>query len=67
MSFECELADAIEVGGSTMVLGEVVYAHVDDAALTDGKIDVEKLDLVGRLAGNWYASTDDRFEIERPP
>ncbi|GAB3422829.1 flavin reductase family protein [Haloparvum alkalitolerans] len=67
VSFECELSDAIEVGGSTMVLGEVVYAHVDEAVTTEGKLDTEKLDAVGRLAGNWYAGTDDRFEIERPP
>lgn len=67
VSFECELHEAIEVGGSTLVLGEVVYAHVAEAVTTDGKLDVTKLDAVGRLAGNWYARTDDRFEIERPP
>lgn len=67
VSLECELYDAHEVGGSTMVLGEVVRAHVDEDALTDGKIDVDRLETVGRLAGNWYASTDERFEIERPP
>ncbi len=67
VSFECELYDAHEVGGSTMVLGEVVRAHVDEDVLTAGRIDVDRLETVGRLAGNWYASTDDRFEIERPP
>lgn len=66
VSFECELYDAIEIGSSTMVLGEVVYAHVDESVMTDGKMDVEKLDAVGRLAGDWYASTDDRYELERP-
>ncbi|GAB7008314.1 flavin reductase family protein [Halorubrum trueperi] len=67
VSFECELYDAVEIGTSTLVLGEVVYAHVDESVLTDGQIDVDRLDTVGRLAGGWYASTDDRFEIERPP
>ncbi len=67
VSFECELYDAHEVGGSTMVLGEVVRAHVDEDVLTNGKVDVGRLATVGRLAGNWYASTDERFEIERPP
>ncbi|MGZ0747159.1 flavin reductase family protein [Haloparvum sp. AD34] len=67
VSFECELYEATEVGGSTMVLGEVVYAHVDDAVTTDGKLDTEKLDAVGRLAGNSYADVSERFDIERPP
>lgn len=67
VSLECELYDAVEVGTSTLVLGEVVYAHVAEDALTDEKIDIGRLDTVGRLAGGWYASTDDRYELERPP
>lgn len=67
VAMECELHDTIEVGSSTMVLGEVVFAHVDDDVLTDGKVDVTKLDAVGRLAGSHYARTHDRFSLERPP
>ena len=67
VAFECELYDAIEIGGSLLVLGEVVYAHVDDEVLTDGKMDTEKLDAVGRLSGNEYATTRDRFTLVRPP
>ncbi len=67
VAFECDLSDLREVGSSTQVLAEVVYAHVDDDVTTDGKVDVEKLDTVGRLAGSLYASTDDRFSLERPP
>jgi flavin reductase (DIM6/NTAB) family NADH-FMN oxidoreductase RutF len=66
VAFECELYDWIEVGGSVLILGEVVHAHVDDSALTDGKLDIEKLDTVGRLAGSQYASTAERFAIDRP-
>lgn len=66
VSFECELYESIEVGTSTMVLGEVVYAHVDESVTTAGKLDTEKLDAVGRLAGNTYADVSDRFDIERP-
>jgi flavin reductase (DIM6/NTAB) family NADH-FMN oxidoreductase RutF len=64
VAFECELYDVVDVGVGTMILGEMV--HVDDAVTTDGKVDVRKIDAVGRLAGNYYASTDDRFRIERP-
>ena len=67
VAFECELYEAIEIGRSTMVLGEVVYAHVTDEVTTDGKVDVTKLDAVGRLSGSHYASTRDRFTMERPP
>ena len=66
VALECELYDWIEVGDSVLILGEVVHAHVDEAVLTDDKIDIDALDPVGRLAGNYYATTQDRFELERP-
>jgi len=66
VAFECELYEWIEVGGSILILGEVVHAHVDEGVLTDGKLDIEKLDTVGRLAGSQYASTAERFAIDRP-
>lgn len=67
VAFECELYESVEIGASTMVLGEVVHAHVDDAVTTDGKMDVTKLDAVGRLSGSHYATTRERFRMERPP
>ncbi|WP_336363407.1 flavin reductase family protein [Halalkalicoccus salilacus] len=67
VAFECELYDFVEIGGSSMVLGRVVYAHVADEVTTEGKVDVTKLDAVGRLSGSYYASTRDRFSMERPP
>lgn len=66
VAFECELVEWIEVGGSVLILGEVVHAHVDEDALTDGKVDIENLDTVGRLSGSQYASTAERFGIDRP-
>ncbi|WP_380677364.1 flavin reductase family protein [Salinigranum sp. GCM10025319] len=67
VSLECTLAESMEMGGSTLLFGEVVHAHVDDDLLVDGKLDVTKLDAVGRLAGGYYASTRDRYHLERPP
>jgi flavin reductase (DIM6/NTAB) family NADH-FMN oxidoreductase RutF len=66
IALECELYDVIDIGISTLILGEVVMVHVDDAVTTEAKVDVEKVDAVGRLAGNWYAQTSDRFRLERP-
>ncbi|WP_276281145.1 flavin reductase family protein [Halorussus caseinilyticus] len=67
VAFECSLSEMVDVGGSTMVLGEVEWVHVADEVTTDGKLDVEKLDAVGRLSGSLYATTADRFSLERPP
>lgn len=67
VAFECELYDFLDVGNASLILGRVVHVHIDDAVTTDGKLDVTKLDAVGRLSGGYYCSTDDRFELERPP
>lgn len=66
LALECQLYEWIEVGGSVLILGEVVYAHVDEDVLTDSKVDIGKLDTVGRLAGSQYASTAERFAYDRP-
>lgn len=34
-----------------MVFGEIERYHVSDGVLTDGEIDMEKIDTVGRLGG----------------
>lgn len=67
VAFECELSEFLDLGGSSLVLGEVVYVHLDDSVTTDGKMDTAKLDAVGRLAGSGYTYTRDRFRMERPP
>ena len=67
VAFECTLYDATEIGSATALFAEVIHAHVDDELLVDGTLDVTRLDAVGRLSGSYYASTDDRFSMERPP
>jgi len=67
VALECELYDRIEVGVSVLILGEVVHAHVDEPVLTDDRIDTDAVESVGRPAGNYYAATQDRFELERQP
>jgi flavin reductase (DIM6/NTAB) family NADH-FMN oxidoreductase RutF len=70
VNMECRLLQTIEVSnqhlGGTLILGEVVRFHVDDEILEDGRIDPEKLGAVGRMAGNTYCRTGDRFELVRP-
>jgi flavin reductase (DIM6/NTAB) family NADH-FMN oxidoreductase RutF len=67
VAFECSLYEMLDVGDSSMVLGEVESVHLDDAVTTDGKLDVTKLDAVGRLSGSLYATITDQFAMERPP
>ncbi|WP_226006262.1 flavin reductase family protein [Natrinema salinisoli] len=66
-AFECTLHDLVDVGGSTLVLGEVRHVHLAESVTTDGKIDVTEVEAVGRLAGSLYTRTTDRFSLERPP
>lgn len=69
-SFECRVQQIVELGNPPLrhavVFGEVVRIHVDDDVLDGTRIDFDALDAVGRLAGNGYATTRDRFELVRP-
>lgn len=68
--FECRLRDLQSFGDEPMagrlVLGDVRHVHIDDALYDNGRIRADRLDSVGRMAGNVYATTRDTFEIERP-
>lgn len=67
---ECKLLQIVEINreplGGNLVLGEVVRFHVRQDLLTNYRIDPDKLDAVGRMAGSTYSRTRDRFELERP-
>lgn len=67
VSFECTLHDIVPVGKSALILGDVVHAHVDDSVTTEGKMDVTKLDALGRLSGGYYTTIDNYEHAERPP
>ena len=70
VSFECELYQILDFSpspqSSSLVLGQVVSIHVDDANMTDGKLDRDSLDLIGRMGGIQYTRTSQRFEMVRP-
>jgi flavin reductase (DIM6/NTAB) family NADH-FMN oxidoreductase RutF len=66
-AFECEHHETVLLGSNSIVLGEIVYVHVDDRVVgADGKVDIAGVDAVGRLAGSWYDSIESRFVMERP-
>jgi flavin reductase (DIM6/NTAB) family NADH-FMN oxidoreductase RutF len=70
INMECKLLQTVEVSnkhlGGTLILGEVVRFHIDDAIIEEFRIDPDKLAAVGRMAGNTYAKTTDRFDLIRP-
>ena len=70
VSFECKVYQILEFGteiaGGTLVIGEIVSVHVADEVLRDGRMDGQRLDLIGRLGGSQYTRTRERFEMERP-
>lgn len=70
--FECKLKQIIDIslnpGGGSVVIGTVVHMHIDERMLIgEDKIDLAKLNPIGRLAGNSYVRVTDIFDMERPP
>jgi flavin reductase (DIM6/NTAB) family NADH-FMN oxidoreductase RutF len=67
--FECTLHDIVRFGegpgSGNLILGEIKHIHIRDDLYADGRIDFATLDPVGRLAGNWYSTIRDKFEMKR--
>lgn len=73
VSFECKVQEVKslgeEGGAGQLVICEVLLIHINDDVLNENrKIDPNKIDLVSRMGGNWYAraSGDAIFEVAKP-
>lgn len=70
INMECRLLYTLSlsslVNGGNLVLGEVVRIHIDDAYVSNYRIDQDKLRAIGRMAGSGYTRTRDRFDMIRP-
>ena len=58
-----------EGGAGNLIICEVVMIHIDEKVLDqNGAIDQSKIDLVGRMGGNFYvrAHGDALFEVAKP-
>ena len=73
VQLECIVNEVVELGkeggAGKLVICEVKMIHIDEKVLDNfGNIDPNKIDLVGRLGGNWYcrASNQAIFEVEKP-
>lgn len=71
VAFECTLDRILPLGegplAANVIFGRIRRAHVADTVLgPDGRPDPGLLDLIGRLGGDGYTRTTERFEMERP-
>jgi flavin reductase (DIM6/NTAB) family NADH-FMN oxidoreductase RutF len=71
VAFECTLDQIVRIGAGAgagnVVFGRIVAAHIKDEVIGPGGLpDAAKLDLVGRLGGEDYATTRDTFNLVRP-
>ena len=73
LQFECKVREIIETSGlpgsANLVICEIVYLHIDPKVLdSSGQIDVDKIDLVGRLGGDYYVRTSGsaKFIVPKP-
>ena len=59
VALECRVNEVIALGegpgAGNLVVCEVIAIHIDERILDeDGRLDQDRLDLVGRLGGDWY-------------
>jgi flavin reductase (DIM6/NTAB) family NADH-FMN oxidoreductase RutF len=70
VNMECRLLYTISlsalVNGGNLVLGEVIRFHIDDALVSNYRVDPDKLRAIGRMGGSGYTRTRDRFDMIRP-
>lgn len=70
VNMECRVMQIVEVStkpmGGSLIIGEVVRFHVDDAIVDQFRIDPDRLRAIARMGGNEYTRTRDRFQMIRP-
>ena len=71
--FECQVNEVVTLGeqggAGHLVICQVKAMHINPEVLDEnGKVDPFKLDLVGRMGGDWYcrAQGNSLFEVEKP-
>jgi flavin reductase (DIM6/NTAB) family NADH-FMN oxidoreductase RutF len=73
IAMECHVKEVRALGdgpgAGNLVICEIHKIHIQEKVLDEnGKLDQDKLNLVGRLGGDWYvnASGEALFEVEKP-
>lgn len=68
-NLECRVVDILDLGSegkTSVVIGGVVAIHVREDVLDGTRVKSDVLAAIGRMAGNTYIHTRDRFELTRP-
>lgn len=70
VSLECKLNKIVQIGedeagSGFIVIGTIILFHVDDHVYNNGRIILNKLQPIGRVAGNGYVRSDNVFDIVR--
>lgn len=70
ISLECRLNQIVQIGkddpgSGFIVIGTIVLFHIDDIVYDNGRIILEKLQPLGRIAGNGYVRSTNTFDIIR--
>ena len=64
VAFECQTTHVIPIGSARLIIGEVRHIHVRDGLVDERMhVDASRLAAIGRMAGDDYVRTHDRFEI----
>jgi flavin reductase (DIM6/NTAB) family NADH-FMN oxidoreductase RutF len=73
VQFECIVNEVKPLGdgpgAGNLIIAEIKLIHINESILdADGKIDQQKLDLVARLGGDWYAriNKENLFKVAKP-
>ncbi|MBO7925493.1 flavin reductase family protein [Pseudoalteromonas sp. K222D] len=68
--FECKLREVISIsnepGGGKMMLLDVVGICINDSVMSNGYIDPKLLNAVGKMGGDYFSTTKDKFVLKRP-
>ena len=69
VNIECKLDQVVQIGSGEhehgLVIGTILLMHVRDDIIDGHRINQERLMATGRMAGNMYCHTSDRFEMVR--
>ncbi|MCY1705844.1 flavin reductase family protein [Pannonibacter sp. SL95] len=72
-ALECRLLRIVELTDlagqacdARVVFGQVVGIHIDDAMVSNGRVDMSRLQLLARLGYKDYSVTSEVFEMDRP-
>ena len=72
IQLECKLVKVVDLpstqenGSNTIIFGEVIGIHIDDAVLVDGIVDIRRVDPIARLGYRDYARITETFSMDRP-